>query len=982
MTAPTDRVILQDLRNCTVRIRTLDGAAVVGTGIIVSRDGLVITCAHVLRAAAVDPAELGASVTVDIPRRQDRPGWSAVARVVWYPDGFDDDIVCLRLRGRVDLPADRVAALGSAHDSQDNRFRSYGFRRLQKYLGGIADGLILGEVEPPEEAVALTDPVQLRSTQINAGMSGSPVLDTVRNLIVGVVSETWIPDTTGKDSETAWAVDARVIGFSRLGIDLSDHPLPLRRAEPPVFDEALARQAVPVPGHRLADAPSVVTDWVGREDLIGLFDEAWEGRRILVVGMIGFGGEGKSSVARRWIDTVIERGDDVAGIFWWSFTERPSTDEFLSAAVEFLSGGRLRPADVGGEAGSRAAVVAGVMQQRRYLFVLDGLEALQYERGDQYGSVTSQELYDFLRFAATPGHQSFCLLTSRVPALDLAAYSTYQHLAIVPLSVAEGRDLLRKLGVIGPDASLEQLAADWGGHALTLTLVAAYLQRRYAGDPRRIGSLPPPGSGLSEGERVRRILREYDDLLAEEERQVLVRCSLFRGPVEDDALRAVLGLAGDDAGWDRTVARTLLYLEVARVLRRDSRSRLMLHPLVRDFYQAHGSREEHELAFAYYRSALAPAPASLDDLEPAIEAVHHACRAGRYDEACDIAYDHVYLGDRALVTSELNAYEAALSMFTGFFPGGDVHAEPLLTDPESRGWLLHEVAACLQMLGRLREAASMFRRASAAFVDLGSWHEAAVSCQNVTELYLHLGALTSCRRLIPEAFDLAERAADKEDELVAETLRGALAHIEGRSTEAEAAFGHALRIATAHTPIPALYSSSGTRYAEHLMRAGRSAEALAVLRRNVEICRTAGWLADVARSHVGIGDLHVAAGDLDEARAAYDEALRVARGITRRDVLVAALLGRSRFDIATGDRGESLTHAVHALHLAIIGGYRLYEVDARIVLAQLRAHAGDPEAARAELTQAQEISIEIGYYWGEHDAAAAATVIDRLRRAG
>ena len=85
----------------------------------------------------------------------------------------------------------------------------------------------------PEEELSCPEPVQLLSNQINGGMSGAAVLDKDRNLVVGLVSETWFPDQSTKDRDTAWAVNARVLSFEPLSILLRDEPLPLLPALQP-----------------------------------------------------------------------------------------------------------------------------------------------------------------------------------------------------------------------------------------------------------------------------------------------------------------------------------------------------------------------------------------------------------------------------------------------------------------------------------------------------------------------------------------------------------------------------------------------------------------------------------------------------------------------------------------------------------------------------------------------------------------------------
>ncbi|MBQ0906798.1 tetratricopeptide repeat protein [Micromonospora sp. U21] len=975
MSSGDPRVILQDLLEFTVMIRHPGTAAVLGTGVLVSPEGIIVTCAHVLANHQLDPALPGIEVQVYLPARDDRPAHVDRAQVIWAAtDGYSDDLVCLRTARPVPVPAEKVAVLGTSARSRDHRFQSFGFRVLDRYPGGLAQGTILGRVLPPEQARVHADPVQLKCSDINAGMSGAPVLDLERNLVVGVVAQTWYADQSLKDRDTAWAVDAKVLQFTGLGLPLQFEALTLQHAERPNYDRTLVRRAVPAPGHRLEDAPMPLEDWVGRQAQLDELDDAAHEERRLVIALVGLGGEGKSSLARRWVDDLLDRDGGVAGVFWWSCTERANTEEFLDAAIEFMSGGQIDPAKAA-EGGGRPAVAFGMMAKRRYLIILDGLEVMQHQRGDRYAGLASAELRDFLQYAATPGSQSLVLLTSRLPVLDLAAYLTYRQVVVGALSREEGRHLLQLLGVVGSDAALDQVVDDWDGHALTLSLIGTYLKRRHGGDVRRIATLPPPQPNELRDAQVRRILAEYDQVLSAAERIVLQRISIFRTPVEPDAVRAVLRGATDVPDWAALQSTTMRYLLISRIVRRDSAGRYTMHPLVRDFYARQADddvqlrRRLHELVKEHYlrNTAQSPAVPALDDLVPIIEAVHHAAASGAYDEACEILYDRVYLGDRGLITRELNAYETVLSILLDLFPDRDMWAEPLVTDRESRAWVLHEVATCLQLLGRLRDAAAMFRRAIPAMRELNAHLDAAVGVQNLAELFLELGALPACRSLVAEAFSLAPE--NSEDELVAETLQGGLAHLEGRSEQADHAFANAIRIAREVTPVPALYSASGVRYAEHLRRSGRLAEAERVHRLNLKICQAAKWRADVAHCLVGLGDLALDQSDFKQARERLDEAVRIAKGITRRDVLVAALRARGALALRIGQPKEARTHLDQARSLAELGGYRLAEVDTLIQLGQLHYSAGDTDMARDALNEAEQISIEIGYHWGSIDAA-------------
>jgi tetratricopeptide (TPR) repeat protein len=1010
------QVRLQNVRLVTVRVALPGSGETLGSGVAIASRGLLVTCRHVLEAGGLDVrASEPPEVDIHFPAVDH---WKAVthrARVVAYCQDNDDDIVCLKTE--VPIPNSRVAVLGDAAASAWNEFIGYGYRRLGKYQGLLAQGTIMGEIEAPEGHALLKEPVQLRSSGIAEGMSGAPVLDRVRNLVVGMVSEKWGSSGAAEDRDTAWAVNAHLVTFPPFSLVIRADPLPMQHAEPPQMDDELLRRVQLPRSHRLEDAPALLNEWVGREALLAETDRVADDPETLVVGLIGFGGEGKTTIARQWLESRrraarVRVGQDAqpSRIFWWTFAERSGADDFLEAALDYVSGGRITSEDCG-DGRARAEIIASLLRTQPYIFVLDGLDAVQEQRGDQYGAVLSPDLRDFLTFFATPGHPSFCLITSRAPVVDLISFVTHRQIDVPSLTAQAGRELLATLGVRGSDAALERVAHQWGGHALTLSLIAAYLAKRYGGDVRRVATLPRPDPDLPRGELVRRILSQYDAWLSETERELLIGFSVFRTPVGEEALEALLpqntqSVQDGQRGSALPVAHAaaLVHLVDARVVRRDQSGRLGTHPLIRDYYykSARSSVDHtrlHEWAKRYYMriaDARTDPPATLDGLDPLIEAVHHACRSGAYAEGYLLITDQLYAGDRGLITRELSAYDTVLSCFTDFFPRGDFRREPFTAggDPEMRGWLLHEVATSFQMLGRLWDAVAALRRAEAAFRGLGRYHQAAVSCQNRVELHLALGQLAGAEEAIGSAFELARRAGDHEDELVAETLSGTLHHYRGDHDAAEGAFASALRLAREFTPIPLLYSWSGIHYAEHLRTTGRAAAACQALEANLTVCRRAGWTADEAACLIGLGDLALdKAGPsrggpdsdprtpaereaLQRARTHFEAAHAIARGITRRDVLIGSLLARCRLAAAMGRSASARGDADQALAMAGSGGYRVAEVEARIALARVYQDVSDEEAAWDEISRASEVAREIGYRRGEEAALAVESSLE------
>ena len=105
----------------------------------------------------------------------------------------------------------------------------------------------------------------------------------------------------------------------------------------------------------------------------------------------------------------------------------------------------------------------------------------------------------------------------------------------------------------------------------------------------------------------------------------------------------------------------------------------------------------------------------------------------------------------------------------------------------------------------------------------------------------------------------------------------------------------------------------------------------------------------------GEEDTPLAPADHEEAAAHYDAALRLARSISKRDVLIEALLARASWIARTqqpsspGNQplpplAQAFSDLDEAGGYATESGYRIYEADIRLALAWAHRAAGDPTA--------------------------------------
>jgi tetratricopeptide (TPR) repeat protein len=249
--------------------------------------------------------------------------------------------------------------------------------------------------------------------------------------------------------------------------------------------------------------------------------------------------------------------------------------------------------------------------------------------------------------------------------------------------------------------------------------------------------------------------------------------------------------------------------------------------------------------------------------------------------------------------------------------------------------------------------------------------------------------------------DLARRAENEHDECQSLSLQAWAAHLRGELEAAGVAFAQAEALEREIDSTKRyLYSLRGINHANHLRRTGQADYARRVSEANLEICQRNHWSDQASMCHRVLGNLDAdptassgQAGQHASARQHYDEALKIARGISDRAALIEALLARGCFaarQAATDPKGlenpSGLNDLNEALGYAVASGYRIYEADIRIGLAWAhlalalspKLAAGQPpspeigrgelEAARAEAERARQMSVDMGYHWGQVDA--------------
>jgi serine/threonine protein kinase/tetratricopeptide (TPR) repeat protein len=227
--------------------------------------------------------------------------------------------------------------------------------------------------------------------------------------------------------------------------------------------------------------------------------------RTNVFCIVGPTGLGKSAVLGEWLWQLEHRDHPWEGfrrILVWSFKKQRtsgnvpiaglSADQFVEQALRKFGA----PFQVEHETPfDRGRRLAALIQEVPTLLILDGLELLQFHRGDPFngrhqGQCSDQTLVAMLEelAARNPG---LCVVTAQLPVVDLTVWndSTVRHERLAPLTAEDGVALLRSLNVNGPPDQLEAASKMFRGRPAPLVLFGRYVRNVCAGQVQAIGEV-------------------------------------------------------------------------------------------------------------------------------------------------------------------------------------------------------------------------------------------------------------------------------------------------------------------------------------------------------------------------------------------------------------------------------------------------------------------------------------------------------------
>lgn len=577
----------------------------------------------------------------------------------------------------------------------------------------------------------------------------------------------------------------KITGAIEAGRSLARHDLQKAPAADRAAIAAVTRRPPPRRGPKkisIARLPVTGREMFGREEDLGFLDTAWADPHANAVTVVAWAGVGKSTLVNHWLRRMAaERYRSAELVFGWSFYRQgtsgdaSSADEFVDAALAWFGDRDPRL----GSAWEKGERLAGLIAQRRTLLVLDGLEPLQNPPGSQEGRLRDPALQALLRELAA-FNRGLCVITTRLPVADIADHEGISALRrnLDYLSDEAGAQLLRAVGVKGPEAELQRASDQFRGHCLALTLLGSYLTDAYNGEIRcRDEVFNRLAHDVRQGAHARKVMASYQGWFGEgAELSVLRLLGLFDRPADPKALDALLkppaipGLTETLKDLSPTEWRTILAkLRRARLLAEEDPHRpghLDTHPLVREYFreqlraeQIEAWRECNRRLYHHYQTLAPPRPDNFRDMESLFLAVICGCQAGLMRDALHQVYlSRIQRGNASFAANVLGARGALLSVLAHFFEHGR-WSSPVATGGEGQSLTVEDELF-------IRMQAGLYLTATRGFAapEVRTCYERAESlCHSLNRPLLLYSALVGQWRSslitgkLPETMQIAER---------------------------------------------------------------------------------------------------------------------------------------------------------------------------------------------------------------------------------
>ena len=547
---------------------------------------------------------------------------------------------------------------------------------------------------------------------------------------------------------------------------------------------------------------------IGRDNYLIELNKALEDRKINVVQLVAWGGVGKTTLVNHWIK--MNNYHRMQDVYVYSFYIKDSIEGEQVSTEDFFTDSLKAFGDTNPEKGSllqKAERLAELIQERRTILCLDGLESLQYFSGEQKGKLKDIGLKALLKkLAASNLFDGLCIVTTRVELKDILYNPNYltKTIYLQNLLAEDGARLLQKLGVNGTEKELKKVSIEFDNHALTIDLLGKFLVKVFNGDLRKRDLIPSLTEEPEKGGHAIRVLKSYEqELEGTPALDILHILGLFNRPVEKSAFDKLMQSPSIEGLTTKVKALNFPQLKFAineleelhLILKSSNQPDILdCHPLIREYFNKKlkvsnnaAWRTANDILFEYYRNIPTKyRPDTTEEMEPLFISVIHGCQASRYkDTFSEVFFNRISRGGIAYSLISLGAISSNLQALSYFFknPYSEI-VDDLALIPKSI--VLEQVSHNLKAMGRIKESLDvMLKRLSLLEKNPKTLKYAANAAGSISTGYILLGKIEKASKYAKLALTYADLVKDFWQKLSKRTTLARVLHLKGELDKAK-----------------------------------------------------------------------------------------------------------------------------------------------------------------------------------------------------
>lgn len=738
--------------------------------------------------------------------------------------------------------------------------------------------------------------------------------------------------------------------------------------------------------------PKPTTALIGRKTELTQLTETFKNPNKRLAVIVAAGGIGKSALTDEWLQQIAK--ENYCGknrVFGWSFYSQGShntftnSQPFFSAVLPYLGVTEIPKDEI-----EKARVLAKCLQQNPCLLVLDGIEPLQYSPNlkTMNGELQDSSLKEFIACFRRTAGQSFVLMSSRQPLVELKKWQAehYLSLDLQTLPHEDGAALLQALGVKGNEEERKTISKDLNGHALSLVLMGHLLVEYHQGDCRYAKELPPLTSahGDSDAEKdsrhALRVLDYYDSLQDDASRCFLQLLGLFDRPMNaaekaeliQNSQYAEPLWALSDKQWQAIEHR----LEKCGLLlgKKGSFARLEwdTHPIIRGYFgykfkknHCGDFKQAHRVLFDYYKNLPEKEfPDTLEEMQPLYMAVEHGCLASEYRIAFSEIYYKRILRCGEYYNQKLGAHSQELTVLSFFCMAGSDFIENTLTE-DDQVELFANISFNLMSLGRLQDAIKPRETDLILSKKLKNWKSAASAAQNLVDLYLPLGQLNQAKNAAQQAIDYAQLSEDVLRQIGCQFFLASVLHRSGHLSEAYSIFQRAEVLEQKITDRHLLIARGNRFHALLLDTINNSADLQKIIiktEKSLENDLKNRHLLGIAIGYFTLARTRFAFNKLAQAENAFEQAIQYIEKANTIHRAPPFFLYRADFYLAKNQLNSAQADLNSAWEIIERCGMKLYAVDYLLIHGRYSLATADIETALNHYEEAKQLIEETGYH--------------------